>query len=444
MPQVLNPEPAAWPHRGVAANARSKLSTVVYRSRAVVDMPPPALSDLTKASQARNGREALTGVLLYDSGSFFQWLEGPSDGLERVMTSIHQDNRHSNVEVLNNQTVEARAFGAWSMKLAARGGHADDWPRDMIVAPSDVVEGLRARPEAAPDLLVKLVTADREPEPDAVQHTNLDPKAAALLRKVLLAKVLPALLGAGDAQIVVADSAPEHARAAELAELLIGADQSAAVELIRELHGAVGTTARLFATLLEPAARSLGDLWSEDVCSEFDLTLGLARLQSAVRMLASDPLRIVPGRLQQPAVLIVPEPGELHRLGAALDNTILGNAGWAPQFEYPADNEALQEMLAESWFDVLDLSLSVALRQEQWLPRLRETIAQARRASQNPELKVVVGGRVFHETAGAGARVGADMTSRSSANLDRSILRTMNAARTDTASSTGTVVATPS
>jgi hypothetical protein len=143
-------------------------------------------------------------------------------------------------------------------------------------------------------------------------------------------------------------------------------------------------------------------------------------------------------------VLIVPEPGELHRLGAALDNTILGNAGWAPQFEYPADNEALQEMLADSWFDVLDLSLSVALRQEQWLPRLRETIAQARRASRNPELKVVVGGRVFHETAGAGASVGADMTSRSSANLDRSILRTMNATRNDTVSSTGTVVATPS
>ena len=417
---------------------------MVYRSRAVADMPPPALGELTRASQARNGREALTGVLLYDSGSFFQWLEGPTAGVDRVMRSIHQDKRHSNIEVLNNQTAQARAFGAWSMKLAARGGDADSWPTDMIEAPPEVVEGLRARPDAAPDLLVKLAAAEAGAEFDSAQQGKLNPKAAALLRKVLLSKVLPALLGAGDTQIVVADSAPEHARAAELAELLIGADQNAAIELIRELHGAVGTTARLFATLLEPAARSLGDLWNDDVCSEFDLTLGLARLQTAVRMLASDPLRVVPGRLQHPAVLIVPEPGELHRLGAALDNTILGNAGWAPQFEYPNDDDALQEMLADTWFDVLDLSLSVALRQEQWLPRLRETIAQARRASQNPELKVVVSGRVFRETAGAGANVGADMTSRSSSNLDRSIMRTMNATRTDTISNTGTAAVTPS
>jgi hypothetical protein len=441
MPDERKPEQAAWPHRAPPASAGDKLATVVYRSRAVSDMTPPALTDLTRASQARNGREGLTGVLLYDSGAFYQWLEGPREGVDRVMRSIHHDARHTNVDVLNNQTVQARAFGGWSMKLAAQGRGAAEWPQDVIEAPPEVVETLRARPEAAPDVLVKLQRDEAAPSHAAVGG-KLNPNVAAMLRQVLLAKVLPALFGAEDTQIVVGGAGA--GRAAELADLLIGADQEAAMSLIRELHGAVGTTARLFATLLEPAARSLGDLWSDDLCSEFDLTLGLARLQTAVHMMAADPLRVVPGRLQQPAVLIVPEPGELHRLGAALDNTILGNAGWAPQFEYPRDDETLQEMLAESWFDVLDLSLSVALRQEQWLPRLRQTIAQARRASRNPGLTVVVGGRVFRESARAGANVGADITSRSSSNVDRSILRNRNVTRSETASETLTAQPTPS
>jgi hypothetical protein len=131
-------------------------------------------------------------------------------------------------------------------------------------------------------------------------------------------------------------------------------------------------------------------------------------------------------------VLIVPEPGELHRLGAALDNSILGNAGWSPDCAYPADDRALQEILASKWFDVLDLSLSIALRREHFLPRLTETIARARGASQNPALVVVVGGRVFREQRAAGTRVGADLAVLTSGTVDRSILRQMSATRSRT------------
>jgi hypothetical protein len=226
------------------------------------------------------------------------------------------------------------------------------------------------------------------------------------------------------------------ARAVELAELLIGGDQAAAIERVQELRGVMGSTPRLYASLLEPAARSLGDMWNEDICSEFDLTLGLCRLQTAVRLLAVEPRGVFPGRLAKPAVLIVPEPGEFHRLAAAMDGSILSNAGWSPECAFPDNDSALGEMLAGAWFDVLDLSLSVALRQEKSLPRLAATIAMARRASRNPSLLVVVGGRVFHETCLAGVKVGADAASHSSGNVDRLILQTLNGALQ--------VVATPS
>jgi hypothetical protein len=257
----------------------------------------------------------------------------------------------------------------------------------------------------------------------------LNRKAAAILKTVFVSAVLPQLAISELAKAPGKSPRP-HPRVTELAELLVATDQGAALELISELQGSDELVAPLFATLFEPAARSLGDLWNEDVCSEFDVSLGLLRLQTAIRLLTTGTFVGRPSRLPQPVVLIAPEPGELHRLGAALDTSVLQNAGWSPQCEYPSDDAALQDLLAANWFDVLDLSLSVAFRRDHLLPRLAETITQARRASRNPGLVVVVGGRVFLEQQSAGRLVGADHANTTASNVNRSILRTMGGTRT--------------
>jgi methanogenic corrinoid protein MtbC1 len=217
-----------------------------------------------------------------------------------------------------------------------------------------------------------------------------------------------------------------HARASELADLLVESDQQAALELIEELHRAAYWTSPLFGTLFEPAARRLGDLWGEDLCTEFDVTLGLSRLQTAVRLLAAEEEPAVPFDGSQPVVLIVPEPGELHRLGATLDSRVLSIAGWEPHVELPADDKALQDIISASWFDVMDLSLSAAFRRDHWLPRVKETIRLARRASLNPGLMVLVGGRVFVEEKDALITAGADLASRTALNIDGLILQKMH------------------
>jgi hypothetical protein len=70
-------------------------------------------------------------------------------------------------------------------------------------------------------------------------------------------------------------------------------------------------------------------------------------------------------------------------------------------------------MVADTWFDVLDLSLSPAMCREESLSVMAETIAGARSASRNPALTVVVGGRDFFENAGASETVGADASTSS-------------------------------
>jgi hypothetical protein len=159
-------------------------------------------------------------------------------------------------------------------------------------------------------------------------------------------------------------------------------------------------------------------MWADDAVSEFEVTLGLCRLQSAVRLLGADTKRAVL-QGEQPKVMIAPVPGELHQLVAALDSEWLLSKGWNPKSEFPADDRALTDLLSTTWVDILDLSLSAAFRREESLPRLSKTITLARRASLNRNVVVVVGGRTFVDDTTVGLDVGADLVSRTSMNLDR-------------------------
>jgi hypothetical protein len=113
-------------------------------------------------------------------------------------------------------------------------------------------------------------------------------------------------------------------------------------------------------------------------------------------------------------------------LNSVLDADVLTNAGWDPLTEFPASDEALQDLIAGTWFDALDLSLSPSFRREHWLPRVTQTIALARHASRNPALVVVVVGRIFSEDSKAGARVGADASSTGALSTQRIITEGLN------------------
>ena len=61
------------------------LATVVYSSRALTPLSDRALQELMRTSQARNQHERATGVMLYDNSRCFQWLEGPTEAVDRIM-----------------------------------------------------------------------------------------------------------------------------------------------------------------------------------------------------------------------------------------------------------------------------------------------------------------------------------------------------------------------
>lgn len=70
------------------------------------------------ASRTNNGRDGVTGALLFSAGCFAQVLEGPLDAVERTFERIQCDPRHGAVTVLRCSRVPEREFGEWSMAYA--------------------------------------------------------------------------------------------------------------------------------------------------------------------------------------------------------------------------------------------------------------------------------------------------------------------------------------
>ncbi len=451
MSQTRTSTPAARSGTASSAACRGMLSRLVYRSRAVGQLAPPDLQMLAAASQARNSREHITGLMLFDDSRFYQWLEGPPDSVDRLMSSIRNDRRHTDIEVLSAEPSEARRFGDWSMKLAARVPSSASWRRDVIEPPREVVETLRRQPDAAPVLLVKLLPAEGQEThtpvssvAEALAQLPLQPKMAAVLKGIMLSQVVPLLAGQhGRSDVAGARPPAPHPRAPELAQALVATDQDGAVELIRELQAGRATRVPHFATLFEPAARRLGDMWGDDDCSEFDVTLGLCRLQSALRLLGGSARHEAAAHTPMPVVLVTPEPGELHRFGATLDCDVLWNAGWTPRCAYPDDDQDLTDIVANDWVDVLNLSLSAAFRRDHWQKRMSQTVTAARRASRNPDLVVLVSGRLFFEEGSTAGGVGADVATRTAWHLDKVILRAL-ATATATPSETRVPLPLPS
>lgn len=94
------------------------LYNVVYCSRASAGVDDAAVDRIIATSRRYNPARGITGLLVYGSGIFFQWLEGPRDNVIELMATIEADARHENVVSLSTtEEVRERLFPDWDMEL---------------------------------------------------------------------------------------------------------------------------------------------------------------------------------------------------------------------------------------------------------------------------------------------------------------------------------------
>ena len=84
--------------------------TIVYISNAVKLFKEGHLDKLFYQSVQNNTLKNITGILLYNEGTFIQILEGEEQTLNNLFMTIHTDRRHNNITKILDRRIGERLF----------------------------------------------------------------------------------------------------------------------------------------------------------------------------------------------------------------------------------------------------------------------------------------------------------------------------------------------
>ena len=73
------------------------------------------LESLLAECRLKNSKADITGILLYQNGSFFQVLEGADNAVQALFQKISLDKRHHQTKKIIFESIATRSFAAWTM-----------------------------------------------------------------------------------------------------------------------------------------------------------------------------------------------------------------------------------------------------------------------------------------------------------------------------------------
>jgi hypothetical protein len=101
---------------------------LVYVSVARMPFTEASLRDLLAKARANNTTLGVSGMLLHQTGSFMQVLEGDKATIEPLYAKIGKDPRHERVVLLKRSDIDQRNFADWSMGFVDVRGTAKSLP----------------------------------------------------------------------------------------------------------------------------------------------------------------------------------------------------------------------------------------------------------------------------------------------------------------------------
>ncbi|HCD33338.1 MAG TPA: blue light sensor protein, partial [Phycisphaerales bacterium] len=91
---------------------------LIYTSVATKPLSNTELNKLLNQSRLRNEFANVTGMLLFDRGTFLQVIEGPEYTIQKLYERIKADTRHQRMIVLSERRIKHREFSKWKMGYA--------------------------------------------------------------------------------------------------------------------------------------------------------------------------------------------------------------------------------------------------------------------------------------------------------------------------------------
>jgi methanogenic corrinoid protein MtbC1 len=193
---------------------------------------------------------------------------------------------------------------------------------------------------------------------------------------------------------------------AEFVALLLRGDTELAHRYIDTVQVRGASRESIYLELMAPAARVLGRMWEEDLCTFSDVTLALCRLHDILRQMSipQEQEATPSGR----RLLLTPVPGEQHTFGLLMVADCFRRGGWDVRVETSMSSAELLTLVRHEWFTIVGLSVAC----DAHLDGVASALNAMRKSSRNKALGVMVGGPVFTLQPELAIKVGADATAR--------------------------------
>jgi hypothetical protein len=159
---------------GRTGGAPEIVARIVYASQATIQRSVYAEMERIRSCAVRHNEPAgIHAALLYQSGCFVQWAEGPGDALLRMMDHVSADRRHQSMRIVHSSRGPRLLAGPWSMAIVK----CNDTPEEMMARVIRLRELMDAGVQCSPPAVWRQLStpmrnpgAARQADPDAFQR----------------------------------------------------------------------------------------------------------------------------------------------------------------------------------------------------------------------------------------------------------------------------------
>ena len=109
------------------------LRSLTYVSLAKPDVTPDDIRAIHRIARTLNALDGITGLLLYDGVNFMQVVEGSESAIADLLRRLAADQRHSDLEIVDDRLIDQRSFPEWAMKLMRIGADYPEAQQDLAV-----------------------------------------------------------------------------------------------------------------------------------------------------------------------------------------------------------------------------------------------------------------------------------------------------------------------
>lgn len=93
--------------------------TICYTSKSVKNLDSAEIESIFQSTVSKNGDRGITGILLYNSGYFFQVLEGEKEKVKALFYDIiYPDERHLELFVVMEKFTKEPFFSSYSTEFS--------------------------------------------------------------------------------------------------------------------------------------------------------------------------------------------------------------------------------------------------------------------------------------------------------------------------------------